>query len=244
MGLGSFPLVPFSGRIANGRFSFGGKSVRLPPNHPTDPAHPHPLHGFGWLDSWDVIDVDAQSCRMRLRRAAGDWPWPFEAEQRFKLVETGFVYGLSIENTGLAAMPAGLGLHPHFPRRGARLSLEVDGVWETRGDGVPTTWRPLKAPPRWFSGATIDNAFSGAFASIAIDWPGHRLTIAPDPAFNVVVVYAPAGDDFFCVEPTSHVPDAFNRPDEPSTHSFRILDPGESWSTMSVFRVKAKAESR
>ena len=49
----AFPLFPFSGRIANGRFSFGGKAYHLPPNFPPEP---HAIHGQGWQSEWDVTD--------------------------------------------------------------------------------------------------------------------------------------------------------------------------------------------
>src|SRR5262245_32003220 len=43
--LACFPLVPFSNRIRNGRFQFGGRAVTLPPNRY---VAPHALHGDGW----------------------------------------------------------------------------------------------------------------------------------------------------------------------------------------------------
>ena len=46
---GHMPLVPFSNRIAGGRFTLGGKTFQLPRNRPSaDPANP--LHGYGWLN--------------------------------------------------------------------------------------------------------------------------------------------------------------------------------------------------
>lgn len=49
-----FPLVPFSNRIAHGRFAVAGQEVGLRPNFPSA-DHPHPLHGFGWLLPWTVV---------------------------------------------------------------------------------------------------------------------------------------------------------------------------------------------
>ena len=43
--LACFPLVPFSNRIRDGRFAFGGHTVALPLNQP---PQPHALHG-AWL---------------------------------------------------------------------------------------------------------------------------------------------------------------------------------------------------
>ena len=40
-----YPLVPFSGRIANGRFVFDGTEIVLKPNWP---GVRQPMHGDGW----------------------------------------------------------------------------------------------------------------------------------------------------------------------------------------------------
>ena len=44
-----YPLVPFSGRIANGRFVFDGSEIVLKPNWP---GVRHPMHGDGWARPW------------------------------------------------------------------------------------------------------------------------------------------------------------------------------------------------
>ena len=46
-----YPLVPFSGRIANGRFVFDGTEIVLKPNWP---GVRHPMHGDGWAKPWTV----------------------------------------------------------------------------------------------------------------------------------------------------------------------------------------------
>ncbi len=51
-----YPLVPFSNRVRDGRFTFRGKAVELAPNLP---GHRHPLHGQGWRTAWTVERADA-----------------------------------------------------------------------------------------------------------------------------------------------------------------------------------------
>src|SRR5215831_9266065 len=51
-----FPLVPYANRIANGRFSYRGRSWQLPKNFG---AHPHALHGVGWLSQWRMLERDS-----------------------------------------------------------------------------------------------------------------------------------------------------------------------------------------
>src|ERR687897_805150 len=48
-----FPLIPFSNRIENGRFSFNGSPMRLAQNLP---GSPHAMHGHGWQAAWEVAE--------------------------------------------------------------------------------------------------------------------------------------------------------------------------------------------
>ena len=41
----SFPLVPFSNRIADGRFEWDGEQIEIDPNFAPEP---HAIHGVGW----------------------------------------------------------------------------------------------------------------------------------------------------------------------------------------------------
>src|SRR5438445_10915715 len=56
-----YPLVPFSGRIANGHFTFDGKEIELAPNWP---GARHPMHGDGWARPWTVARSDSSSAEL------------------------------------------------------------------------------------------------------------------------------------------------------------------------------------
>lgn len=237
LALGCFPLSPFSGRIAQGRFSAQGQKVTLKRNHPSDRNHPHTLHGFDWLASFDVIEISATRAVLKRQYEKADWPWPYETEQVFTLTNEGYTHDLAVTNRGETPMAAGLGLHPFFPRDGARLSLHADGVWETTADRIPARWRALDRAPDWLGAGAIDHCFSGRRGAIVLDWPSHRLMIEPDAAFAFTVAFTPPGEAYFCVEPVSHMPDAVNRPEPPGTTGLRWLEHGERWATRTVFRV-------
>lgn len=237
LALGVFTLSPFSGRIAQGRFSAHGCAISLGHNHPADRAPPHALHGFDWVSPFAIVEASPARAVLRRRHDASEWPWPYESEQVFALTNDGYAHGLAITNLGATPMPAGLGLHPFFPRRGARLTLNVGGVWETTADQIPTRWRALDRAPGWLGGDAIDHCFTGRDGPIVIDWPSHRLTIEPDAAFAFAVVFTPPGEHYFCVEPASHMPNAVNRAEPSSTTGLRWLSPGEKWTTRTVFRV-------
>lgn len=233
----AFPLVPYSNRIRAGRFSFRGRSVVEPLNRPPER---HAIHGHGWQARWRPTEVRAAEARLEFRHPPGAWPWAYHATQRFTLTPASLTVELSLSNESGAPMPAGIGWHPYFPRTPhATITAEVGGIWLTDEEMMPTE---LVAPPPLGRGiradaVTLDNCFVGWSRRATIDWPelGARLVMRAEPPLDDLVVFTPARRAFCCVEPVSHVTDAFNlaeagRPDT----GILVLAPGESLRTAVV----------
>lgn len=212
-----FPLVPFSNRIAHGRFAVGGVQVQLQPNLP-GADHPHPLHGFGWLASWTVKTSDASSARLEHRHEAAEWPWSYRATQDFALDERRLIIALSLENLGERAMPAGLGLHPYFPRNAQTLYRGLHrGEWRNNVQCLPVQLDERPEATDWWHGApvgtrAVDTVYTRREGSLTISWPDRGLDLLVEPSADLAhtVVYSPRGADYFCVEPVSHATDAVN----------------------------------
>ncbi|NBW08486.1 MAG: aldose 1-epimerase [Caulobacteraceae bacterium] len=227
-----FPLVPYANRIAQGRFVFDDREIRLPV---LPRFAPHALHGEGWLGVWTVLEQAAD--RLTLSFGADGWPWRYEARQTFSLSDDGLRIDLSLSNRHTTPMPAGIGLHPYFPRHAeTRLDAPATGVW-TGEDIVPNRLAPSDAVFDWTDRAVadapfVDNAYEG--------WSGEaRLS---DAAGTTIVrasadrlhVYVPTGEAFLCAEPVSHRPDVFNQA-APGEQGFTVLPPGETlalWMTI------------
>ena len=213
--LACYPLVPYSNRIRDGRFGFGGRAIAL---QLEQWPRPHALHGHGWLAAWRVAMRADDRIALEYDHAADAWPFPYRARQEFLLTADELRMTLSIENRGRETMPAGLGFHPYFPRTpGCRLSAQVDAMWSTDAEVLPTD--QVDADPRLGSAlglpvadVTLDNAFVGWRGQATIAWPerGARLLLSADAPLGFLVVYTPAGKDYFCAEPVSHCTDAFN----------------------------------
>ncbi|HSK38996.1 MAG TPA: aldose 1-epimerase [Arenibaculum sp.] len=239
--LACFPMTPFSNRIAFGRLRYGGGTVELPVNRP---PLPHPIHGHGWLLAWQVEARDAHSATLAYRHSGDAWPWAYRARQRFALHDGALVVDIEIHNESDGAMPAGFGLHPYFPKPpGTRLTAEVAAVWINDGAHIPDHRTP--PPAQWdftrgilMDDTVLDNGFTGWTGRARIDWPeGRALEIEADGAFTHLIVYAPPGQPWFCVEPASHMIDAFNRAagGEPGTGAI-TLAPGARCGGRVVFR--------
>lgn len=235
----SFPLIPYFSRIKDGRFRFNGQSHRLALNFGD---HPHSMHGVAWQSTWRIEEAAQTRARMVFDYTDGDWPFPFLATQTFTLDGASLRQDLSVTNTGPAAMPLGLGVHPFFAHHGgATLAADVSHVWEYDEAALPT--QRIVCPEKWDLGTgkditdlNCDTVFEGWNGRARIAWPDAEVCIAmeADRILDRLVVYTPLGQDFFCVEPVSHMTDAFNRAaDGMPAHEtgMRILAPGESLST-------------
>ncbi len=231
-----YPLIPYSNRIAHGRFSFEGVEYRLALNFGD---HPHSIHGNAWQKLWQVVEVDDARCCLVLIHHPEDneakgWPFAYRAEQLFELSPDGLTLTLSLENEDHRAMPVGLGLHPFFPKRpGVRLQFAAERVYPNGEDALPRGSIPV--PENWnyrtmreLGDPHVDNCFAGwdGTARIAYTQEKVALSIEADPLFSHLVVYVPMGRDFFAVEPVSHMNDAISRPN-PASHGLKVLKPGE-----------------
>jgi aldose 1-epimerase len=228
----AFPLVPYSNRIRAGRFSFRGRAVVEPLNRPPER---HAIHGHGWQARWQATDVRAAEAQLEYRQPAGAWPWAYHATQRFVLEPSSLTVELSLSNWSDAPMPAGIGWHPYFPRTPrATITADVRAMWRTDDEKLPTE---LVAPPVTPFGRGRDNCFVGWGRRATIEWPelGARLVMRAEPPLDYLVVFTPARRPFFCVEPVSHVTDAFNLADAGQTDSgMLVLEPGETLRTAVV----------
>ena len=250
-GHASYPLVPYSNRIAHAKLGVGGRIFELERNFGD---HPHSIHGVGWQRSWRIAAHDKATALLVLDHSASGreahaWPWPFRAMQAFTLRarESGatLTVKLSIANTADCPFPFGLGFHPFFPRTATTaLDLDVQSYWENDDTQMPI--RRVSLPAEWRRGILsarpergIDNVFTDWSGIAMLTDPARRFEtgIAADRAARFVVVYSPPGGDFVAVEPVTHMTDAFNRAEnaEQGTGT-RILSAGAGFScTMQIF---------
>ena len=135
-------------------------------------------------------------------------------------------------------MPAGLGLHPYFPRRpGARLWARVGGVF-------PGPDLPASPPPTGWNwnedqriDAPVDHQFDGWGGLARVTWPDLGLVLEMSSEVRFLVVYAPPGEAYFCVEPVGHQLNAVNLSSGGGGHGMTVLAPGERVSIRVRFAV-------
>lgn len=221
----AYPLIPFSNRVADGRFAFGGETFQLARNFR---GEPHAIHGNAWERVWSVVSQDQASVTLALDHApprdpAGQWPFCYRAEIDYALRDDGLTVRIRVRNTDHRPQPVGLGFHPFFPRgHNIELGFSAGSVWQAGADALPAERLPVEGdwrfePMHAVDGPPLDNCYAGWTGSAFLRWPtrGLSLTMAAEHPFDHLVVFTPPGRDYIAVEPASNMTDAINRPEIP-----------------------------
>lgn len=227
---GCFLMAPWVGRLGNGRLPLDGRTVQLPRTHGR-----HAIHGLLWNRPWRRTAGDADPERPAVTLACdlppGAWPSAGRVEHRLALAPDSLT--LTAELTAAGRMPAAIGWHPWFRRRGhVRVRLDGSATLETRGM-IPTGrvipvvgMTDLRSGPE-LGRRRLDHAYVDACSPVEISWSDLALTIEFDPSPATVVVHTPPTS--FCVEPQTAWPDAPSRPSpEAERAGLRWLEPGET----------------
>ena len=209
---GSFPMVPWAGRVRRGRFRFDGVDHELPINHRDGegPERAHAIHGLAFDRSWEVGAASATSCTCTV---ALDWEFAGRASQTIELFDERVDVTLTVESTG-ATFPAEIGWHPWF-RKPERLGVSPSAMYERDRFGLPTgaLVEPTDGP--W------DDCFLAA-GPVVLDYDGASVTVISD-CDHWVIFDEPAAAT--CVEPQSGPPDAFNLTGHVTAH---VVAPGSA----------------
>jgi aldose 1-epimerase len=233
---GLYPLVPYSNRIRDARFRAGGREVLLVPQ----PGDAHAVHGFGQRKPWQSEASDAATAILRFSHdPAADpsegWPWAFSAWQRLALDASGLTQEIAVTNRSSERMPAGLGSHPFFAiAPGDRVQFSLDALWELDVAGFPKVLRRLEGGERVHDrqhGTEGITLFGAGFCGVASIQrrDGSRIVLETGAPLDHFVFHVPPGGGACCLEPVSHVADAFNLADASMAGTgAKMLAPGET----------------
>jgi aldose 1-epimerase len=243
LGMASFPLVPYSNRIAGGAFEWDGRTIKLAKNFL--PGQ-HSIHGIGWQRPWLVSARDHDCVRLTLmHHADAHWPWAFDAEQRIAVDDQTLTLNLIVRNRSDRAAPLAFGHHPYFDAAGAVLVFASDAVWMSGDDALPT--EPISphgafdfSAPAPVEGRTIDHCYAGIAGPARISWADRPLALEIEsfPQLGAAVVYIPQGGDAFCFEPVPHINNALNLAGHHP--AMPVIAAGDAFETRITFRATPK----
>ena len=230
-------LVPWSGRISGGGFTFAGRFHALEPNLPGEPL---PIHGNGFSSAWSLAEASSRQARLTFT-SSGPGPYRYDAEVTYALRAGTLLVDLAVTSRAAVPLPYGLGLHPWFPRTPGT-TLQARAITATLEDSchLPAGQMPVASRGEWDFGtpkhlpsAWVNNDFGPWNGHAVIRWEDRRLSLAVDtrrdPALTTFILYSPSPDaDFFCFEPVTHPVDAHSRAGNPAAHGLTILSSGET----------------
>lgn len=202
---GCYPMLPWVGRIRQGRFAFEGRDWQLPVN-----MGEHAIHGVSMWLPWQVDEHGPRRVALSLQLPR-DHRWPFGGTARQEIeVQDGRLRMTLLLRAGERAMPAAIGWHPWF-RKPERIEFQPTAMYprDAEGIGCVPTVPPVAGP--W------DDCFVNA-REIVVHRLGQRLRLASD--CDHWVVYDETAHST-CIEPQTGPADAFNI-------APRVLAPGQA----------------
>jgi aldose 1-epimerase len=223
---GCFPMVPYAGRVREGRFEFRGRRVDLPRN-----LGSHAGHGTVFDRAWNVVDDRSLAIDL-----GPSWPFRGRVVQQFELDPGEMRLTLTIEAD--EPMPGAVGWHPWFRRRlsgttaqpaapSPAADLRFDPAWMLQRDaaGIPTgeLVEPTVGP--W------DDCFTGLRSTPTLTWPG-VLSLELTSSCDFWVVYDEPAETI-CLEPQSSPPNFVNADGPP------VVEPGRPLTATMTWRWRA-----
>ncbi|MEI5676752.1 hypothetical protein G6N74_10270 [Mesorhizobium sp. CGMCC 1.15528] len=234
---GCFVMAPFANRIADGSFSFDGRTIRFPLNRP---AENNAIHGLSRDRKWTFTERTASrlSTRDECRDAASGYD--YDLTQTVEIDTEGVGFSLVITNRSAKRLPFGLGYHPWFTRTPkARLSFHADTSFTRSARGLPEAACDsagicdFSVPVALGSLGWLDAHFANWSPRTAVlDLPemAVRITLSASGCLGNLQVFAPDDRAVVCIEPVSHVPNVCNTPAFARFGDLTVLEAGESLS--------------
>ncbi|MDT6986571.1 aldose 1-epimerase [Streptomyces lusitanus] len=220
---GCFPMVPWCGRLRDGRFRDGATVQQMPLNAP-----PHAIHGTARNAPWRTARKSGDDAVLTYD-LVDPWPYAGRVTQQVALTEESLTLTMGVE-TYESSFPAQIGWHPWFNRNlgGEDVRIDFAPAWqEERGeDHLPTGRRIDPKPGPW------DDCFGMPDGvDVTLTWPG-QLQLKVTSRVEWVVVYDEQAEAV-CVEPQTGPPDGLN------THPRLVtpLEPLEATTTWTWTRL-------
>lgn len=246
-------LIPFPGRIGNGRYTFDGRTFQLECN---DKEGPNAIHGFVRSLPWDIRAIDSNRATLAVTLQTETYtnrgyPFSLHITVTYELNNNGLSCTFRVENIGDRAAPVGVGFHPYFTVGtslidAAEVQIPGSSYLEFNERLVPTgticsvantlwdyrSFRPIAQQRFNHCYVNLERDVNGITTASLRDVPGHRtITITMNSAFAAVVIYtgdaiADAPRAALAIEPMTCASDAFNHPE----WGLKRLVPGDTFS--------------
>lgn len=220
---GAYPLIPYHNRLADARIIVHDQIIQLP-GHPA--SLPHTLHGPSHTRRWEHVLHTASRLVMKLEYDPDEqWPWRFEAIQDFQLDANVLKLTMSIKNLDANAMPGGLGWHPYFASN-EQVSTDASYLWPHARDYLPFGNR-VEITDRQSTEVLPTQYLQQWHEAQVVCSQGYQARLRATPEFQCLVIHR-GHPTHICVEPVTHVANAWNLPAASVVTGARLLAPAET----------------
>jgi aldose 1-epimerase len=202
-------MVPWAGRLSEGRIPTDAGEVRLEQNRP-----PSAIHGLVFEKPWRVVTESETAVSLACELRGQGWPFGGEARQTLRLGTQHLELELEVGGYTRPG-PAGVGWHPWFTRPttgDVEVRLDAREVLVLDANLVPTgEVRPVAVEEDLRSGPPLaarrlDHVYVNTRGPAVVRWADLELRIEYDDSLATVVVHTPPQG--FCVEPQTMWPNA------------------------------------
>jgi aldose 1-epimerase len=242
-------LIPFPGRVTEGRYTFEGREHQMVKN---DKETPSAIHGFLRTVIWEQQALSDEAVTFATALDADvhpGYPFSLQAQVTYQLTKTGLRCEFHLQNSGPGDAPVAAGFHPYFTVGSDLIdsdmlhvpfesTLEFENLIPT-GNVLPVAGTPLDfRKPQTIGGTVFNTCYlhplrdADGLLLIRLGDPetGQAITVSLDKAFDYVVLYS--GDPLpeshrrraLAIEPMTCGSDAFNHPE----WGLVALGPGEA----------------
>ena len=223
---GSYPMLPWCGRLDAGRLTVAGREVDLAANHPDGWA----IHGQAYAAAWETVGDG----RLRFQGGGDGWPWHYEAELAYGVNGSSLNTGLTLTNADDSPMPAGVGLHPWFAGPPLlRIPAELAYDDNTISSPAPLpVYGDYDLQTLSEMAVGMDSTWTGLVdRRVQLAWPALDVRcemIAKADGDLVFVAARPPHIDAIALEPQTHAPQGLRRLLRHERDPMALLAPGAS----------------
>ena len=118
-------LIPFPGRVRDGKYTFSGTTYQMVQN---DKDGPNAIHGFLRLKLWEIKAQSATQAVFFTVLSPDDapgYPFALHVTVTYQLESDGLTCHFTIENVGQDPAPVASGFHPYFTVGSALIDTDI-----------------------------------------------------------------------------------------------------------------------
>ena len=243
-------LHPWANRLASKEYRAAGQSVDFRKVKVHTDSSGLPIHGtMGAREEWAVVLLQAAE-RAAVLRARFDFgahedllasfPFPHTVDLEVKLTEDTLSVSTTVRPTARRRVPISFGWHPYLRLPGVRrqqVRVELPSCTHLLLDrkGLPTgEVEAQRAEADPLADRTFDDLFQvGTDRKFAISGGGRRVVLQLEKGYSFAQLYAPAGQNFVCIEPMTAATNALEKGSCPEVKA------GNSYLARYAIRVEA-----